>query len=477
MRVVALESEDDFAGWRAAVRTLVADRVPARDVLWQVGSSALDLFAGERVVVRDAPALMLPKSLGYMATRVLLHREPQRFSLMYALLLRVLDNPRVFQDRADPQIRRVEELFDTIRRDMHKMRAFVRFREIETEGVTRFVAWFEPEHHIVRANGPFFSSRFTNMNWSILTPETSIHWDGEAVVVGPGASKGDAPADDPVEHIWRSYFRSIFNPSRLATGAMMKEMPKKYWKNMPETALVPELIAGARSRELGMIESSRLSVRKTADVSSLSALGAEAEACRRCPLWRPATQTVFGEGPQSADIMFVGEQPGDSEDLDGRPFVGPAGAVFDEALAAAGITRHETYITNAVKHFKFEIRGRKRIQAKPNAGEIDACRWWLDQEVAIVRPKLVVALGATAARSLLSRPVTVEDLRGRAISLDDGRVLWVTVHPSFILRIPDKTASKLEFERFVADLRNAKAQLERTKTDVDHLDDGVRKGG
>ena len=151
--------------------------------------------------------------------------------------------------------------------------------------------------------------------------------------------------------------------------------------------------------------------------------------------------------------MFVGEQPGDQEDLAGHPFVGPAGQVFDRALAAAGIDRARTYVTNAVKHFKFEPRGKRRIHAKPSGYEIDQCRWWIDQERAAVRPAVTVALGATAARSLTGKAVTISRERGRAIALPDGGELWITVHPSFLLRLPDDAAKEAEFSKFVADLR------------------------
>jgi len=172
--------------------------------------------------------------------------------------------------------------------------------------------------------------------------------------------------------------------------------------------------------------------------------------CTRCPLYRHATQTVFGEGSLDARILFVGEQPGDQEDLAGKPFVGPAGQLFDRALAEAGIDRGATYVTNAVKHFKFERRGKRRIHQKPDGGEIAACRWWLQQELALVRPPLTVALGATAARALFGKVVTISSLRGRARELPGVGEAWVTVHPSFLLRVRDDR--KGEYARFVQDL-------------------------
>ena len=293
------------------------------------------------------------------------------------------------------------------------------------------------------------------MRWSILTPEVSLHWDGAALSQGPGATKDDAPDGDPIEEVWKTYYASIFNPARVKVGAMLKEMPRKYWKNMPETALVPQLLANAQARESGMIAKARGAPGGNSEIA-WDALREEAMSCTRCHLYKPATQTVFGKGPVSASIMFVGEQPGDQEDLAGHPFVGPAGQLFDRALGEAGIDRAQTYVTNAVKHFKFEPRGKRRIHAKPDAGEIEACRWWIEQEQMLVRPKVTVALGATAARSLFGKVMTISRERGRAQQLpDNAGEAWITVHPSYLLRLPDEAARTQEYARFVDDLRLA----------------------
>jgi len=191
----------------------------------------------------------------------------------------------------------------------------------------------------------------------------------------------------------------------------------------------------------------------TADFPSIESAREAARTCRRCPLWHDATQTVFGEGPDHAAVVFVGEQPGDQEDLAGRPFVGPAGRVFDDVLEEAEIDRAKTYVTNAVKHFKFERRGKRRLHMKPNAGEIRACRWWLNAELSLTRPKLVVALGATAAQALLGKAVPVTKLRGSVVERDDGLRVFVTIHPSFILRIPEEIDKQAERRRFLADMQ------------------------
>ncbi|MBV9508763.1 MAG: UdgX family uracil-DNA binding protein [Caulobacteraceae bacterium] len=179
--------------------------------------------------------------------------------------------------------------------------------------------------------------------------------------------------------------------------------------------------------------------------------------CRRCPLWRDATQGVSGEGPAGARLMLVGEQPGDQEDLAGHPFVGPAGAILNQALEEAGAPRADFYVTNAVKHFKHELRGKRRLHKTPNAGEVQACRWWLDAERRLVRPKVIVALGATAAQGVIGRPVSVLKARGDAGLLEDGARAFVTVHPSYLLRIPDAAAKAEAYRDFVRDLKAAYA--------------------
>ncbi len=493
MHAVTLDEPDDFGGWRDAARRLAMAGVAPGEVDWRVGGGPGDLFAADSAPLPEASgaAFNVPRAFISLAQSVICHSDPERFTLLYALLCRLRREPKAIEDSADPRLQRLERMAKEVRRDIHKMRAFVRFREVaDDDGTardslllgpgsqpgarheTRFVAWFEPDHHIVRTNAGFFVRRFAGMRWSILTPELSVHWDGETLTESPGASRADAPEGDPVEEIWKTYYASIFNPARLKVGAMLKEMPKKYWKNMPETALVAPLIAGAREREVAMVAASArqldrieregMARAETAEMAmqpggnalaAWEALLEEAKGCTRCPLYKPATQMVFGEGPLDARIMFVGEQPGDQEDLAGRPFVGPAGVLFDRALAEAGVDRAQTYVTNAVKHFKFEPRGKRRIHAKPDAGEIEACRWWIEQERLLIRPPLTVALGATAARSLFGKAMTISRVRGAPMALpDDGGEAWVTVHPSYLLRLPDEAAKRVEYARFVGDL-------------------------
>jgi len=455
-----LSAPDDFDGWREAARGLAEACVPASAIVWDVVGEEPELFGDEGAPPPPGPSFAVPRGFVDVARSAICHSDPERFALLYAMLLKLRVNKRAMEDRADPLLGRIERLAKEVRRDVHKMHAFVRFREVDADGGTRFVAWFEPDHHIVRHTAGFFMRRFTTMRWSILTPELCIHWDGATLTESPGATRRDAPDGDPIEETWKTYYASIFNPARVKIKAMTKEMPKKYWKNMPETALVAGLIAGAQAREAAMIERSAAMPKASNIEASWTALRDEAAVCTRCDLHRCATQTVFGEGPLDAKIIFVGEQPGDQEDIAGRPFVGPAGQLFDAALESAGINRGTTYVTNAVKHFKFVLRGKKRIHARPDTGEIDACRWWHEQERGLIRPAVTVALGVTAARSLTGKMLTISRVRDAPLTLSDGSECWVTVHPSYLLRIPDQQRRCEEHTLFVRDLTRIRERAE-----------------
>lgn len=429
--------------------------VPPEQVTWREPGGAASLFAGSAQLPVPPPAAAAPhvsRRFLELAQKALLHSDSNRFHLLYRLLWRTQGNRRLLDDAADPDVRRLHDLARSVRRDMHKMRAFVRFREVtDADGAARYVAWFEPEHHILRANAAFFVNRFTQMRWTILTPRGSLDWDGSALREGHPARREDAPAGDEAEHLWRTYYASIFNPARLKVGAMLKEMPRRYWKNLPEAALIPDLIAGARAREVDMIErgGAQFDIERP---NSLGALAEQIQACRRCPIGCNGTNAVAGEGPRRAALMVVGEQPGDTEEETGRPFVGPAGQLLRSHLEQAGIEQRSAYITNAVKHFKFTQRGQRRLHQSPTAGEIDTCRWWLDAERELIRPRVILALGASAARSLLGKTVGIQRERGRAHELADGGELWITAHPSYLLRLRDE-GRETETRKFAHDLK------------------------
>lgn len=460
--VVHIPEPDDFDFWRERARGLIQCDVPPDRVAWVEPGGSGDLFAhGKRrmpVPPKDAPPVRANRRFVSLARNAALHSDPERFALLYRLLWRLQASPRVMEDKADLDVRKLEELDKNVRRDSHKLHAFVRFRLVEDEkGDEHYVAWFEPDHHILRANAGFFMRRFSNMRWSILTPRGSLHWDGETMAEGPPADRSDAPSGDPTEDLWRSYYASIFNPARLKIGAMLKEMPKKYWKNMPEAALIPELVAGAQKRESAMVEKGTLEFEERPE--TLAAIDKAIHACRKCPIGQLDNHAVMGEGPQDAALMIVGEQPGDQEDQQGRPFVGPAGQLLDTHLEKVGIDRRAAYITNTVKHFKYVQRGKRRIHQSPGAKEIDTCRWWIESERAIVQPKLILAMGASAARGMLGKTVSITKVRGEPIALEDGSELWVTAHPSYLLRL-DGTAREEQARLFDADLAAVKERLE-----------------
>ena len=498
MRRVMLRGRGELAEWRDAARSLLAADIQPDAIDWRDTSGGADLFgAGDGALPRLAedglPSMLPENALAYLlpmfrepvhtpvitvpplfislAEAVLCHSDPGRFALLYRILFRLRSERRLLDMVSDTDVHRALMLQKSVRRDCHKMTAFVRFKEIDA-GTARarrcFVAWFEPDHHIVARSAPFFQRRFTDMDWLIATPDGSAAWDGRQLTLS------DLPLEKPdltdeADMLWRTYFTNIFNPARLKVKAMQAEMPKKYWKNLPEADLIPGMIAGAEASVLAMARRAateplpfhqRLQAAAAAErpevssapAGSIAALREAARHCTRCELHCHATQTVFGEGPADARVMVVGEQPGDQEDLAGRPFIGPAGKVFDQAIGEAGIDRAALYVTNAVKHFKYEPRGKRRIHQKPNMGEVQQCRWWLGQELALIKPKLVVAMGATALFALTGLKQKLDDVRGRAIALDEGRTLLATVHPSYLLRIPDEERKAQELRRFRQDL-------------------------
>ncbi|KRQ99391.1 UdgX family uracil-DNA binding protein [Bradyrhizobium valentinum] len=481
MHHITLDSETDFDGWRKAARALALNDVKPSDVTWRVAGDAPDLF--EPTAPPLAPphgTFNVPAKFVELAEVSILHRNPERFALLYRLLWRLRGNHDLLDIATDPDVAEIATMAKVVRRDEHKMHALVRFREVGREQKSHFVAWFEPEHHVVELAAPFFARRFADMPWSILTPDVCAHWDGHAVSITPGVAKSEAPTADRLEETWRRYYASIFNPARLKVQAMSKEMPRKYWRNLPETSLIKPLSEGAERTASAMIanaavEPQWLEPLKESDTANgtanemarkrpddIETLREEAADCRACPLYKHATQTVFGEGQQTARIILVGEQPGDKEDLAGKPFVGPAGQMLDRALQEAGIDRRKVYVTNAVKHFKFVPRGKIRLHQKPTTPEIKACRQWYERELAAIRPDLVVAMGATAAQSVFGKITPINKNRGHPIDLSDGTRALVTVHPSYLLRLPDADAKAREYRRFVDDLKIAAGLLRRS---------------
>ena len=475
---VRLSGPTDFDGWRKAARALRLADVPPGEVRWSVGEGDAALFDG-------APPPDPAGDTGFTVSRafvavaqvVICHRDDGRFALLYRLLSRLKDEPRLLEIVTDPDVADALLMQKNVRQAEHKMHAFVRFRRVDDPpdpATEEYAAWYEPPHYVIELGAGFFVRRLANVRFTIVSPYVSVRWDGARLQVGPPGDKTDVPAEDASEDLWKTYFANVFNPARLNTTMMTKEMPKHYWKNLPEAELIPSLVRNAQERTEAMVQAQpsepssralKAAVRAQRNepvdgglpASTLEEIRAGVQVCRRCDLWRDATQGVPGEGPRTAALMFVGEQPGDQEDLAGKPFVGPAGKLFDRALAEAGVPRGETYVTNSVKHFKHELRGKRRIHSKPNQGEVTACNWWLSNERRIVRPKVIVALGATASMAVFKKSHSVMRDRGVIGELEDGAMGFLTVHPSFLLRVQDDDAKEREYALFVRDLKAAYA--------------------
>lgn len=377
---IGLRQGADLEGFRRSLRGLIALQVPPDMVFWNAATG--DLWGDGAPL--DGPPIHLPRAAADLVGLVVCHRDPQRYGLLYQMVWRLLHGERgLMEAHADPLMHRLFLMAKAVRRDLHKMHAFVRFRAVEGEG-ERYAAWFEPEHFIVEATADFFVERFPAFAWSIYTPVGSLHWDRTTLTVGPPGHRSDAPDHDEFETGWQGYYESTFNPARVNPAMMRKEMPLKYWKNLPEAAAIGDMIQTAPDRVKAMIAAQAAPSRKRDPQKAVAAMSNQEPAslgelnrviAASPPLVPGATQAVLGEGPIGADIAFIGEQPGDQEDLAGRPFVGPAGQVLDQALREAGIDRRAAYMTNAVKHFKFEQRGKRRIHQSPTAGEVKHYRW------------------------------------------------------------------------------------------------------
>ncbi|MBA2411318.1 MAG: UdgX family uracil-DNA binding protein [Burkholderiaceae bacterium] len=468
-----LASEIDFDGWRQQARWLAARSIPAHDVHWRINGAAslLDEVPTVAIEKSSSSETRVPRAFVELARTVVLHRSADRFAALYRVLLRLRNEPRLLELDVDPDVMRLRIFERQVKHDEHRMHAYVRFRKVDGERGAHFVAWYAPEHHIVEATAGFFVRRFAGQRWAILTPERSVVWDGNGVTFGDGVPRAAAPTDDVLEDLWRTYYASIFNPARVNVRVTQGHMPKKFWSQLPEAQLIEPLAAAANTRAGQMVAAEAAAPRRshaprpsapiavpTADSGAGNEQRDLLNHCRNCPLWEHATQAVPGEGPLAARLMLVGEQPGDQEDIAGRPFVGPAGQLLDRALKEAGIDRSEVYVTNAVKHFKYELRGKRRLHKKPAELEIAACHAWYESEVDAVRPDLIVALGATAVRAVLGRALPILANRGTVIeptteSGVKGRVL-VTVHPSYLLRVLPETRDA-EYAKFVDDLKIA----------------------
>lgn len=460
--------EPDFDAWREQARVALQQGFSPKQINFvaaETSQTSALMFADVSPdgVAYNAPHV--PKAFLDHARYASAHRSAARWNLLYRLLWRLQEEKNLLRIEVDPDVAQILQLRSQVARDLHKMHAFVRFRKVNDEPES-YIAWYQPDHRILRLAAPFFMERFGVHPWAILTPDQSVYWDPADKVLrfGAGVTKENAPADDAMEELWRSYYSSIFNPARLNPSQMRQEMPLRYWKNLPESAVIPHLMQRAERRVETMME-----VQKTKPTAepfipekhTLPAIREALPSCKGCELYRFATQVVPGRGAKKASLMLVGEQPGDQEDIQGEPFVGPAGGVLRKVLDELRIEVDDVYLTNAVKHFKFKQTGKRRLHESPRMSEITACKPWLRAELDAVKPAVVLCLGATAAKSLLGGTFALMKQHGQLQHTPEGVKVFATIHPSAVLRARDDE-SRQQLLHFLKD-DMARAYLESQK--------------
>lgn len=463
-----LEDLTGFVKWRDRARDYLFRGTPPAAATFRFDGlnvsalqSGFDFGSSAEKVEFLKTRFQVPAKFVELARIVSTYRDDRRWDLLYRVLWRLTHGELDIRDVADPELHQLELMAKAIRRDIHKTHAFVRFKRAEAVGgLEMYVAWYEPTHLTLPLSAPFFERRFGDQVWSIFTPDLSAHWDKHELRYSRGISKSEFHHHDSFDEMWKSYYKSIFNPARLKLKAMQAEMPKKAWANLPEAEVIQDLIRNvpARLQEMARKQNTRAEVPEGLEKKDWGTLKKASQGCTGCPLFKNATQTVFGEGDLEAKILVVGEQPGDQEDLSGLPFVGPAGEVFNRALALADLPRSSLYVTNAVKHFKWKPQGKIRLHQKPSGAEMHACRSWLEREIKIVRPKVILALGATAATSILGRAVKITAERGTRLRSEEFNCdVIVSWHPSAILRAVDDHDSKIKAQQLADDLALAKS--------------------
>ncbi|GGK03008.1 UdgX family uracil-DNA binding protein [Pseudomonas matsuisoli] len=451
-----------FEAWRPIARKLLLDQTAPDQITWQAGNDpAADLFASPDVLdepTQPSVALAIPRKLPELLKYAACYRAPDRWALLYRVLWRVTRGDRSAMLAGDIDGAQLHGRVKSVRREAHHMHAFLRFAERAEDATPRFVAWHEPAHDVLELASGHFHHRMGSVSWLIATPEGAAVCDGTSL-----SFLSPCPDDlrqlaqgtrDDGEALWRAYYSSTFNPARVNEKVMRGHMPARFWKHLPEGDLIPQLATQARAGQQKLAQTE--SVGKQAGRQVLIAreraqpvrpLPTSLDECRQCDIWQNATCAVPGAGSSHAQIMLIGEQPGDHEDLAGRPFVGPAGQILDQALASAGLDRAAIFVTNAVKHFKWEPRGgihgkaATRKHATPKPAEIRACRDWLTKELADIKPLVLVALGRTALASILEvhdpQRIRLADYSGRAFK-HDGRWVLTAPHPAAILRNRDE---------------------------------------
>ena len=452
-------SATSFEDWRVAARSAYHQGLHPEETSWHDGRDAqASLFDDEPLIEEpnkeSVKRLRINQDFLLLLKKLAAVSHPERWDFLYRLLWRVAhESTEILEDPLDPDAAIVRGWLKELHRDSHKMKAFLRFRK---RGENFYTARYEPQHYVLENLQDFFCGRFASMDFEIKTPHEKLSWISGKKSYARHKEPWQGIEDDSLDELWLTYYKNTYNPARMNMKATLAEMPKKLWKNMPETKLIPELLEGSEAAVQKMLDEAPAAPSfDPGKVERLEELPSLLEVCRGCELSHGFGSTVAGVGPATASIVIVGEQPGDQEEKAGTPFIGPAGQLLDQALQEIGLNRNELYLTNAVKHFRHQRSASGRIHKRPAQSSVHACRPFLLTELRLVRPKVVICLGLTALRSFfgglarLDQPVTSLDISGTSINF------IASCHPAAVLRAEQPKAQQL-FEQLSQALRQAK---------------------
>lgn len=478
--MTSIEIQNGFLDFRTKARALVLKGLSPEEVYWvepkraeganlsmfdtgsfsSMGASLATSKSGTTTKVKPVEQVTVSPEFLRLAEAVAHSAAPGKWTLLYRLLFRLTyENRRLLEILTDDDVNEALKIQKAVKREIHKIHAFVRFELVKDDSHSsgeRYVAWMKTDHPCLQLAAPFFMRRFGDRPFTILTPYECAHWDLKSLSFTEGVAVAPERGES-VDDLWKSYYRSSFNPARLNIPMMKKEMPVRYWNALPEADIIRDLIKEAPERLKIMAKNQNVRA-VPPETTDLSQLEAAANACTACPLYKIGTHMVFGEGSKSARIMIVGEQPGDTEDLEGKPFRGPAGKVLDRNLIGVGLDRSKLYVTNAVKHFKWKpsMASKTRLHQRASGSEMHACKPWLEKEIEAIRPEVIICLGATAAQAIFGKICKISDYKDKLVTdLPWAPNVLVSYHPSAILRAVDKSEADMMEQNLVRALKLA----------------------
>lgn len=446
--MIQADFDRTFIGWRDFARKMILEKRAPQSIQWSSGNLSLfSLNTNEEEQTHsktknESTYFSVPLDFLRLAEKVAYARDEDRWDLLYRLLYRLqFENRDLMNIDVDPDVYRALNLAHAVRRDIHKMHAFVRFKKKVKNCEDIYVAWHQPEHLIVQLAAPFFVRRFGDKPWAIFTPDESAHWDLKNLSFAPGLPQREFQDEDYWDEIWKTYYKSIFNPARIKIKMMKSEMPPKYWSSMPETSLIQTLVREAPQR-LQQMALNHNNVAYVPESNSLEEIHGALKSCRACPLYKKNEElqpAVCGLGHINAKIMIVEDKPSQ------------CGEILDQVLEQNNIPKEKLFLTNAVKHRKI---------SKPTGSEIHACKPWLEAEIKYIKPKIIVVLGSTAALAILGRLPTISKERGKIIRGSAfAEVIILSWSPSNISQISDKKEASLRLQQLNEDFNLVKKIL------------------